>query len=298
MATATGTGAETGVREPVGREVPGLRPALDPVAASVSRARAGATRVVLILAGLAGAAGVEAQNWRFGASAGVTETYTNNVFYAPQGQAAGDWVTSLTGAITVRGEGARVKLNGSVAATLNIYAKETGENSIAPNVNLAGSVEAIEKFFFVDASANVSTQFLSPFGPQPGSIVNATDNRYISQTYSISPYIKGVFGATNVSYQVRNTSVWTLSSPFGSSTSQTPSTFSNNLNASLTSANYPMGWIVEYNRYTYDSGVTMAVTWKTTAATRSRSPAPSCRTRSIRRCSCRPGSATRTTSSW
>lgn len=197
----------------------------------------------------------QAENWRFGASAGITETYTNNVFYAPEGQGVGDWVTSLTGTMTVRGEGARVKLNGSVAATLNLYAKESEQNSIAPNVSLAGSVEAIEKFFFVDATADISTQFLSPFGPQPGSIVTATDNRYVSQTYSVSPYIKGVLGSTNISYQVRDDNIWTLSSPFGESTNQVPNTHANNLTATLTSPGYPSGWLVEYNRYMYDNGV-------------------------------------------
>ena len=251
-----GTGTDRGARDPGGRGILGPRPAHGAVVENVSGPRLRACQAVLIVAGLAGATGVQAENWRFGASAGLTETYTNNVFYAPQGQGVGDWVTSLTGAITVRGEGARVKLNGSVAATLNLYAKETQENSIAPNVNLAGSVEAIEKFFFVDASANISTQFLSPFGPQPNSVVNATDNRYISQTYPVSPYIKGVLGATNISYQVRDDNIWTVSSPFGNSNSQTPNTYANNLTASLTSANYPMGWLVEYNRYAYDNGVT------------------------------------------
>ncbi len=35
---------------------------------------------------------VQAENWRLGASAGITETYTNNVFFAPQGQASAIWL--------------------------------------------------------------------------------------------------------------------------------------------------------------------------------------------------------------
>ncbi len=141
--------------------------------------------------------------------------------------------------------------------TLMLYAKETENNSftIAPTGGLAGTFEAIEKFFFIDASANYSTQFISPFGPQPGSIVTATDNRYVSQTYSVSPYIKGVLGSTNISYQVRDDNTWTLSSPFGDSTNQVPNTYANNLTATLTSPGYPSGWLVEYNRYMYDNGV-------------------------------------------
>ena len=143
-----------------------------------------------------------AENWRTSASASATETYTSNVDYAPQGQTTGDLVTTLSATFNIHGEGARVRLDGSIGASWLLYAGQTQNNSIAPTVNLAGRVEAIEKFAFVEASANVNTSFLSPFGPQPASLVNATNNRYISETYRVSPYIQGVLGSTNISYRV------------------------------------------------------------------------------------------------
>jgi len=196
-----------------------------------------------------------AENWRTGASASVTGTYTSNVDYAPQGQATGDFASTLSAGFNIHGEGARLKLNGSIGASMLLYASQTQNNSIAPNVNLSASLEAIEKFAFVDASANLSTSFLSPFGPQPASLVNATSNRYVSQTYAVSPYIKGVLGSTNISYQVRDDNYWTTASSFGNSSSTVPNTYGNNLSASMSSGTNPVGWRLEYNRYYFDNGI-------------------------------------------
>ncbi len=215
----------------------------------------GGTKLVVAALGCVAMAPASAENWRWGGSASATETYTTNVNYAPSGDKTGDFATTLAAGLNVRGEGARVRLNGSVAASVLLYAKETQNNSIAPNVNLSGWVEAIEKFAYVEASANVSTQFLSPFGPQPGDLVNATSNRYISQNYTISPYIKGVLGPTNISYQIRDDNYWTVSSSYGDSSNRVPNTYSNQLTAFAESGAYPTGWRAEYERFYYDNGL-------------------------------------------
>lgn len=207
-----------------------------------------------MLAGLGcatAAAPVLAENWSFVASAGATETFTNNVNLSARGQSESDFITSLTAALAINGEGARVKLNGSIAATGLLYASQTENNSIAPSVNLTGRLEAIEKFFYIDAQANVSQTFNSPFGPQPGNIVNATGNRYTSQTYTLSPYIQGRFAGSNVSYQLRDDNIWTLASQFGDSSVDTPNTYLNRLYGSVSSPAAPWGWTLEYTGTRY-----------------------------------------------
>jgi hypothetical protein len=206
----------------------------------------GNQRRVLIAACLVAASSAAAESWRFTPSAGITETVTDNVNYAPRDGAKNDFVTSVTAALGINGEGKRVKLNGSIAATAELYARESQNNAITPNVSLTGNVEAIERFFFVDAAANVSTQFLSPYGPQPGSTANATANRYTSQTYSVSPYIKGEFGASGITYELRDQNTWTIGGTYGDSSVKPPDTYSNLLTASVTSAAKPQGWRVEY----------------------------------------------------
>ncbi|MEO8304494.1 MAG: TIGR03016 family PEP-CTERM system-associated outer membrane protein [Betaproteobacteria bacterium] len=192
------------------------------------------------------AAPAHAENWRITPSASLTETYTSNANYASQGAAQSDWVTSVTGAMQISGEGARLKVNGSIAATGWFYANQTQNNSFAPTVTLASTLEAVEKFFYIEANANVTQTFLSPFGPQPGSLVNTTANRYTSQTYTVAPYIKGVIPGTYLTYDIRDDNIWTIASQYGDTSLSVPNTYLNRLHASLNSTASPLGWTAEY----------------------------------------------------
>jgi uncharacterized protein (PEP-CTERM system associated) len=193
-----------------------------------------------------------AENWRTTATASVRETYTNNVDYTSQGANTSDFATSLAAGLIVRGEGARVQLNGSLAASWQLYARESHNNSIAPRVNLLGRVEAIENVAFVEAEASVAQTFATPFGPQPADLVNATNNRYTSQTYRISPYIQGRVPGTSVTYQLRDDNIWTIASQFGdSSVRDLPNTYLNELKGSVSSAGTPAGWTGEFERTHY-----------------------------------------------
>ena len=217
-------------------------------------AHVGRSRLLVGLACTAVAVPGFAENWKPTASASATETYTTNVDFSPQSQAQSDFATTITGTLGIHGEGARAKLDGSVAATGIFYVDHTQNNSFAPSVNLRGNLEAIEKFFWVDATASVSQTFLSPFGPQPTSLVNQTQNRYTQQTYTLSPYLKGPLGS-NVTYQVRDDSYWTRASNYGNNTTAVPSTYGNGLNASVNKDPNPVGWTLEYDRFYYDNGL-------------------------------------------
>ena len=193
-----------------------------------------------------------ADNWTFSPSAGATETYNH---YIGADQPGDGFVTSLSAALGIRGEGARLKLNGTVGATELLYAGQGQSNTFAPNVSLTANLEAIEKFFYIDASANVSETFITPFGPQPANLTTPTNNRYIAQTYSVSPYIQGVIGS-NISYSLRDDNVWTPSASYGDSSVKTPTTYFNNLNGQMSSVvGNGGGWTLQYSAQSYDNGV-------------------------------------------
>jgi uncharacterized protein (PEP-CTERM system associated) len=192
-----------------------------------------------------------AERWTATASAGGTETYNHN---SGAGQPSDGFVTSLTAALGFNGEGARLKINGTVSGTESLYAGQGQGNTFAPSANIAGHIEAIEQFFFVDATVNVSQTYISPFGPQPSNVTVPTNNRYTTESYSVSPYIKGVLGS-QVAYLVRDDSGWTTSQTFGDSSLKTPGTYWNNLDAEANSvADGHAGWSAQYNRQYYDSG--------------------------------------------
>jgi len=152
-----------------------------------------------------------AENWRLTPSVSVRESYTNNANLAPSGQAQSSFVTSASAAVGVTGNGARAQLNGTAAVQGVLYAGDysvnNSSNSFFVQANLLGSVEAIEKFFFVEGAVSVSQQYLSPFAAQPAGNIGVTDNRYTSVGFRLSPYIKGVF-AGGTTYLLRYDVIW------------------------------------------------------------------------------------------
>ena len=196
--------------------------------------------------------GVHAERWTASAGASATETFNH---YSGAGQAGDGTTTAVSGTLSFDGQGARVKLHGTLSASEVYYAGQgQGNASFAPGASVVGQVEAIEKFFFIDATVNVSQTYASPFGPQPAGLAIPTANRYTAETYSVSPYIQGVLGST-VAYHVRDDNVWTSSSSYGDSSVRPPATYSNNFDARLDSVTGgPNGWSADYNRTTYDSG--------------------------------------------
>ena len=185
------------------------------------------------------------------ASASASETYNH---YSGPGQPSDGAVTSLNGTIGFDGEGARFKIRGTLSATEVLYAGQGQSNSFAPGASVTANAEAIEHFFFVDATANVSQTYASPFGPQPANLTTPTANRYTAESYSVSPYIRGVLGSS-VTYLVRDDNIWTSSQSYGDSAFKPPATYANNLDAELSSATGgPNGWSVQYTRQYYDPG--------------------------------------------
>lgn len=155
-----------------------------------------------------------AENWRLTPSVNVRETYTSNANLGPSGQEQSSFVTTLGANLNVNGTGARVQLNGNVGVQGLLYLGEYNRGSsdfnadtVFVNANLLGSVEAIEKFFYIEGAANVSQSYLSPFGPTPAGNIGATDNRYTSVGFRLSPYIRGVF-RDGTSYLLRSDSIW------------------------------------------------------------------------------------------
>ena len=90
----------------------------------------------------------------------------------------------------------------------------TSNNRFVNTLSALANLEAVENFFFIDARASISQQFLSPFGPTPTDLSTATSNRTNVTTLGVSPYIRGAFGATGMTYLVRNDSYWTTRERF------------------------------------------------------------------------------------
>jgi uncharacterized protein (PEP-CTERM system associated) len=201
----------------------------------------------LSAASVLAASTVQAETWRLVTSLGLLETLTDNVNLAPSGSARSDLVTQLTPTLSISELGARTRLNGSLSLPVVLYARTGSENNnqVYAQAALNGSVEAVEKFFFIDGTVLVSQQYFSPLGAQPVGLANATQNRYTSESYSVSPYIKGRT-AGDVEYLVRDDNTWTRAS--AAPVSGANGAYTNHFFANASKPSPQIGWSLDYDR--------------------------------------------------
>jgi len=191
---------------------------------------------------IAATASAHSETWRFEPWVRVEETLTNNVNLDPNATRRGDLVTQLTPGFRVAETGAHTSLIGTVSLPILLYARTGSENnSVEPQVNLLGKWELVEHFFFIEGSANVSQQYLTPFGARSDSLANATNNRFTAQTYRVTPYVKGE--TTDYSYILRDDNIWTKGSA-----SEVNSAYTNGLVGTFQRDPRPLGWAVDVDR--------------------------------------------------
>ena len=186
-----------------------------------------------------------ARPWFIEPSIGAEFDLTDNVDLAPSSSRKSDFVTQITPALLVHEKGAHTSLDGTIALPILLYARTGGENNyVRPEVSLTGNAELVPRFFYVDGSVQVSQQYLSPFGARPQNLVNATNNRYTSQSYQVAPFIKGQ-PAGGLSYELRDRNTWTNETNTSIPTNRA---YTNEVIGNLTREPQPFGWALEYDR--------------------------------------------------
>jgi len=180
---------------------------------------------------------------------GVEETFTSNAnFDRGITTPKADIVTTISPGFLLNYRSARANFGGSVTLPVFIYARTGGDNNrVLPQANLGGVIEAWERFFYIDGSINISQQYFTPFGSRPASPVNATGNEYMSQSYRVSPYIKGEFPG-GVRYELRDNNIWTLLSQGSTATPGINNSYTNQIIGTLDSDPRPLGWGADYLR--------------------------------------------------
>jgi uncharacterized protein (PEP-CTERM system associated) len=180
---------------------------------------------------------------------GIEETLTSNAnFDRGISEPKADLVTTISPGFLLNYRSARANFAGSVALPILIYAR-TGQdnNRMLPQVNLGGVLEAWERFFYIDGAAYVSQQYFTPFGARPVSPVNGTSNEYMSQSYRVSPYIKGELRG-GIRYELRNNNIWTLLSQGSEATPGINNSYTNQIIGTMDSDPRPLGWGADYLR--------------------------------------------------
>jgi uncharacterized protein (PEP-CTERM system associated) len=186
-----------------------------------------------------------AQVWHFEPSLASEFTLTDNVNLVPEDQRKSDFVTQLTPGLRFTEQSARTRFAGTIQAPILFYARTGSENNrVLPEVDILGSAELVERRFFVETAANVSQQYLSPFGAQPRDLSNGTNNRYTAQSYRISPVLKGE-ARDGLAYELRDNNIW---ADQNSTTVATGRSYTNEIAGKLTQDPRPLGWGFDYSR--------------------------------------------------
>lgn len=171
-------------------------------------------------------------------------TYTDNVDLSSDRKS--DWVNEFRPGMLFVENGAHVKVNGTVSLPMLVYARTSKNDRVLPEANIAGTVEAIDRLVYIDGTVDVSQQYLSPFGARPQDVSSATQNRYTSQLYSVSPYIKSKV-ADGIDYELRQKSTW--SNANGSSVNGLGTrSYTSEVSGHVEREARPAGWRLEYDR--------------------------------------------------
>lgn len=177
----------------------------------------------------------------------VGETLTDNVAPA-SGVKRSDQITELSPGIRVDADSARVKFHMDYQLRQLLYAQETGRKNTQNYLNAFGTLEAVDKWLFVDVSGVVAQQDISPFSFQSASNVNINPNRVETSSLRVSPYVRGLLGS-NAGYELRYNRAATRSSSAFVSDVDTEE-WSGTVKGTPTQTAF--GWAVEANHRTID----------------------------------------------
>lgn len=133
-------------------------------------------------------------DWRVTPSISVSETFTDNAFLEPSGQAEWDFVTRITPRVSVAGRGNRVQFNFSASARAVHYIRNSDRDDLFLLARGRGNVEVVDNHFFVESKLRRSRKLASLLGPISPFGANNTENLVTATVFSISPYLLNRFG--------------------------------------------------------------------------------------------------------
>lgn len=138
-----------------------------------------------------------AGEWRITPLISVNETATDNVDQV-ENRRTSSLITDISPGINIVGTGDRVKLRFDYQMHNLYYSDDSSRNNIQNSLNAAGTLEALENWFFIDANASISQENISAFRGSTYSNVDAnnSNNTVETSTYRLSPYFKGTLGAS------------------------------------------------------------------------------------------------------
>ncbi|HEX6707556.1 MAG TPA: TIGR03016 family PEP-CTERM system-associated outer membrane protein [Albitalea sp.] len=152
---------------------------------------------------------VHAERWSAEAGVSSTLTWSTNPELGLVGGGQNDTVLEVRPHISIRAEGARLRLGGTASLAGVTSAHDTQPSRLLPEADLSARLEAIERFFFLDAGLRALQTSENPFGARPEA--GSTRNTITTAAARFSPSIESAISA-ETRYRLRSDNSWTRES--------------------------------------------------------------------------------------
>ena len=136
-----------------------------------------------------------ANSWRIVPTLELRQIFTDNISLQPAERAHSQFLTDISPGVTVNHRSRRLKVEGDTQ--LHFYAnakEELGTRRSSSQLRGAAKAELVDDMVFVDASASMFQQSISPFAQLVSNNEYASANRANVKTWQVSPYLVNRFG--------------------------------------------------------------------------------------------------------
>jgi len=174
--------------------------------------------------------------------------WTSNAGFGQDGDVGSgeDTILQVSPRISIRADGARLKLAGSAALNAVAYANHTHDSRILPEVDASARLEAIERLGFLEAGYRATQTSQNPFGVREEGA--STSNVVTTTQARFSPVIESSTRA-DFRYRLRSDNNWTrvIGANSGSGVSTAAGYFGRHA-ALVEQDPRPFGWRLEADR--------------------------------------------------
>lgn len=190
----------------------------DPPAPQRAVTAAAWTVVMAVAAAWPGLAVAQTRSQGFSASLDTRLSY--NINSRLGGWDGAEWIGEVTPAVSLESRSGRVVGSLNYGLTLIERSRQEPSSDTVNRLSASFSAEAVPRHFYVDGSATISQQSISPFGLQAvGASVSDNPNRAEVGTASLSPVLRGVLGgAVNVEARLNAAAINTRRTLVGDNT--------------------------------------------------------------------------------
>lgn len=185
------------------------------------------------------------QRWSVDAGLNTGLTWTSNAQLTTSGTE--DTILTVRPHVSMRAEGARLKLNGSAALSGITYANGSLPSRLAPEADIGAQLEVVERFLFVDAGLRAFQTSIDPLGPR-AEAGDTSENSITTTQARLSPRLEGRIGA-DLRYGASSENSWTRA--YGATATDTTAStdgYFGRHSVSVTRDPRPLGWHAEAQR--------------------------------------------------